>query len=153
MLIKFKIVFITCLLLSGCIERNTDKGNESITDTQKIFTEEMETIFDDFKPHDINYYNSVGAEYLIFKVGYQKMNLKHLDILRNTKINDKGWVYLNTQNSSIIFCRNHYQLEISVPRVLMESDDLNEGDILKQNESEWNITFYKPKKIKTACSV
>lgn len=150
---KFKIVFITCFLISGCIERNTDKGNTSITETQKLFNQEMGNIFDDFKPHDINYYNSVGAEYLIFKVGYQNMNLKQLDILRSTKINNKGWVYLNTENSSIIFCRNNYQLEISVPRVLMGNDSLQEGDILKQNESEWNITFYKPNKIKTACSV
>lgn len=153
MFIKFKIIFISCLLLSGCIERNTDKENKIITDTQKIFTQQMQTIFGEYKPHDINYYNSVGAEYLIFKVEYRQMDLKHLDILINTKINDEGWLYLNTENSSIIFCRNNNQLEISVPRVFMESDDLQEGDILKQNETEWNITFYKPKKIKTGCSI
>lgn len=42
---------------------------------------------------------------------------------------------------------------MSIPKSIIGNSELKDGDILRQNEIDWNITLYRPKKIKTACSL
>ncbi|MBJ9903939.1 hypothetical protein [Acinetobacter bereziniae] len=148
---KVNCLIILCLLFTGCTEKKVEI-KQNITETQKEFTYEINEIFGKVNPKNMKYYNSTGAEYVIFKIKSDDMDVaNYLDIEKN-KIKDKKWIYLDKQGASIIYCRNNNQLEISIPKNILRNIELEDGDILRQNENEWNITLYKSKKIKTLCS-
>ena len=151
-MIKIKGLIILILLCSACAENQERDLSPNITDTQIIFTNEINNIFGEVGYKDLTYYQSVGAEYVIFQIKSSNMDLNLFEKVANTKIKGKGWIFLHREKSSIIFCRKKDQLEVSIPRNILGNSELEDGDILRQNENEWNITFYKAKKIKAACN-
>lgn len=149
---KFVILIFFCLLCSACVEKRNSTLDKNRTETQMKFLSEINTIFAEIKFEDLTFYNTAGAEYVMLEIKSENMNLQVFNMLKNTKIKDEGWEYLKNENQSIIFCKKNSQLEISAPKKIIGNDELQDGDILRQLDNEWNIVFYKPKKIITSCS-
>lgn len=151
-MLKYLLIIFSLVYISGCTEVKPD-SSQNITENQKDSTHEINMIFGEANPENMTYYNSAGAEYVIFKIKPKNMDLKSFNNLKMSKIKQRVWIYLRSEGFSQIFCRNQSQLEVSIPKSIIGNSELKDGDILRQNEIDWNITLYRPKKIKTACSL
>ena len=78
-------LIILCWLCSGCTEVNPD-SSQNIKENQKDSTHEINMIFGEANPENMTYYNSAGAEYVIFKIKSKNMDLKSFNNLKMSKI-------------------------------------------------------------------